>query len=132
MIENIQDFAAYFGVTTPTELHCILWKHDSHISSATLFTAGGKSYCTEYSPEYNALTEFPSDIVSITFNASKEGCDYEPTMTPLVFPFPEEHIDEAIDYLNSELDLADEWGEDYVEQYVAAHSTPLHDKWGVV
>jgi len=132
MIKNIQDFAAYFGATTPTELHCALWKHDSYISSATLEEAeGGKTYRTAYDPEYEKLTEFPSGIVSVYFSAIKEGCDYEPTMTPLVFPFPEEDIDEAIDYLNSELNLADDWGEDFIEQYATDHSVPLHDKWKV-
>ena len=117
MIKNIQDLAAHFAASTPTELAKALWKHDSYISSATLTTRDGKTYYTEYDSEYEKLTEFPSDVISASFNAIKEGCDYEPTMTPLVFPFPEEDIDEAINYLNSELDMVDGWGEDFVEKY---------------
>jgi hypothetical protein len=129
MINNIRDLATYFGSSTPIELSRALWKHDSYVSSATFTTASGETFTTY--PDFYSLDDFPYGVVSVVFNATKEGCDYEPTMTPLIFPFPEEDIDEAIDYLNSELNLADEWGEDYVEQYVAAMSAPLQDKWKV-
>lgn len=129
MIENIQDFAAYFGATTPVELYRALWKHDSYISSATFSTASGDSFTTY--PDFPSMDDFPCGVVSVVFNATKEGCDYEPRMTPLVFPFPEKDIGEAIKYLNSELDLVDGWGEDFVEKYVTDHSEPLIDKWKV-
>jgi hypothetical protein len=130
MIETIQDFAAYFGATTPTELQRALWKLGSYVSSAVFQSATGEKHCTY--PDFVGLDQFPQGIVSVIFYATKEGCDYEPTMTPLTFPFLEEDIDEAIKYLDSELELVDEWGEDFVEQYVTDHSAPLTDKWKVV
>lgn len=115
MINNIRDFAAYFGATHPIELERKLSTLDSYVSSATFFTSSGDKINTDF--DFICLKDFPESVVSVVLNASKEGCDYEPTMTPLTFPFSEEDIDEAIDYLNSELNLVDEWGEDFVELY---------------
>jgi hypothetical protein len=129
MIDNIQDFAGYFGATTPTELSQALWKHDSYVSSATFTTASGETFTTY--PDFYSLDDFPQGVVSVVFDAIKEGCDYEPTMTPLVFPFPEEDIDEAIEYLDDELTAVDDWGEGFVEDYFVSHSTSTNDKWKV-
>jgi hypothetical protein len=101
MINNIQDFAAYFGSNTPIELSRALWKHDSYVSSATFTTASGETFTTY--PDFYSLDDFPQGVVSVVFNATKEGSDYEPSMTPLVFPFEDFEIQEAITYLDGEL-----------------------------
>lgn len=101
MINNIQDFAAHFGATTPTELQRALWKLDSYVSSASFQSANGEKHCTY--PDFVGLDQFPQGIVSVEFYATKEGCDYEPSMTPLIFPFDESEIQEAITYLDGEL-----------------------------
>ena len=111
MIKDIQDLAAHFGASTPTELSKALWKHDSYISSAKFVTKSGDSFTTY--PDFLSFSDFPVEVVSVVFYGTKEGSDYEPTMTPLVFPFPEDDIDEAINYLNSELGMADCWDEKY-------------------
>jgi hypothetical protein len=127
MINNIRDLATYFGSSTPIELSRALWKHDSYVSSATFTTDSGETFTTH--PDFLPLNDFPQRVVSVVFNATKEGCDYEPTMTPLVFPFDKSEITQAIEYLDAELTAVDDWGEDFVERYVLDHSTPLHDKW---
>jgi hypothetical protein len=129
MIENIQDFAAYFGSNTPIELSRALWKHDSYVSSATFTTASGETFTTY--PDFHSLDDFPQGVVSVVFDAIKEGCDYEPTMTPLVFPFDESEITQAIEYLDGELTAVDDWGEGFVEDYFVLHSISTTDKWKV-
>ncbi len=101
MIKNIQDFAAHFSANSPIELERRLSSLDSYVSSATFTTASGEKIQTDF--DFLCREDFPQGVVSVVFNATKEGSDYEPSMTPLVFPFEDFEIQEAITYLDGEL-----------------------------
>lgn len=73
--------------------------NDGHIFSGDIELI--RSRLREATQEWDNL--FPQGIVSVVFYATKEGCDYEPSMTPLVFPFEDFEIQEAITYLDGEL-----------------------------